>query len=251
MDSNYDNLEIIHDFKDEYFVLLTRPENEGFCVYQPKNQAFQKIRDCSQSFIGFHVQDVQGRQVLHMQYSPTRSEIIDLCGSQEIAVAKEPLKDQVSKVLTVQRKKAKKAVEDLANEVKDLEHTLVIAISDLTLNNVDFSVAENDLLRGLFDGHTLKSHSKNKVTLEISDVKVSDHTKEKIVWIQVTNTSEFVVKDLQFVLLSSGQVQIVEQDLETMIKARDRNRVFGKIFRASSRMNDHQDLPVLISGERH
>ena len=250
LDSTYDNLEIIHDFNDKYVVLLTRPENCGFCVYQPNEQTFQKVQESTQYFIGYHVQDDQGRQILHIQYSPSRSEAFDFAGSHKNATIKEPLQEQVSTVLAAQRNKAKKAVSDLRKEVQDLEHTLELAISDLTLNNVDFSLGEAEVLQGLFDGRTLK-RSKSKVTLELSDIKVYEHDKAKKIWIQINNTSEFTVVDLQLVLLSSGQVQVLELDLETMLKTSACNHILNKNFASSSKAKAHQELPTLQPGETH
>ena len=252
VDSSFDDLEIIHDFNDEYFVLLTRAENYGFSVYRPSDQTFQKVQESPHYFIGFHVQDLdQGRQALHMQYSPTRSEILDFAkSSHKNNFIQGPLTDQVSKVLAMQRSKARKAVSELNQEVQDLEHTLKLAISDLTMNDVDFSVGENEILKGLFDGRTLK-RSKTKVALQISDLKVYEQDKAKTLWIQITNTSEAMVVDLQLVLLSSGQVQVLEHDLETMLKIGARDHILGKTFACSSKTKSQREFPTLNPGEIH
>ena len=84
LDACYNRIEILHDFTDNYFVVLIKPENMGLSVYQPRSKTFEKVFDCQQTFVSFHIEDSNGHETLHVQYSPTREEVMDFSKREEI-----------------------------------------------------------------------------------------------------------------------------------------------------------------------
>ena len=230
------DLDIVYEIGDKYLILLTKEDNEGFLVYEAFDQGFKLVHHFPERFLTLKpVDTVEGRQAVLVQYSPTRSETLDLCSLALIASPKNPVsqesssliepfghksreEEQVSKSLIVQKKKAEMAVKDVKEDVEELDQLINLAISDMTCNNSEFSINETDILNGLFHGNKGPEQQASKHHLELT-IRGCQRPNQALIWIQVTNNSDRFVDNLQLLMMSGGQVQVLPfGDLDAMLK---------------------------------
>ena len=261
------DLDIVYEFGDKYLILLTKKDNEGFLVYEAFDHTFKLVHHCPERFLTLKpVDTVEGRQAVHVQYSPVRSKTLHFGSlASQTTPPKNPLsqdsssfieqfgkqkskeEEQVSKSLLVQKKKAEKAVNDVKEEVEKLDKLINLAISDMTCNDSEFSINEADVLNGLFHGKS-SSRRSPKHHLEVTEVRgFQMPNQENLIWMRVTNSSDRLIDNLRLLMTSAagGQVQVLPfGDLDEMLKEDASRFILSETLGVQS-LEDKQSLSSL------
>ena len=255
------DLDIVYENGDKYLAVLTMQDKEGFAVFEAFDQSFKLIHQCPERFMNLRPIDTNGRQILFVQFSPTRSETFDsLCSpgeikqlssqessSIELSDQESSENTQVSKILLVQKENAEKAISNVKKDVEELDNLIQLAISDLSCNNSEFSISETDVLNGLFHGNVgSREEETSKSYMNIEEIKSCQMENQKtLLWIKVSNDSNCLVDDLQLVMMTDGQVQVLTKNLDAMIKEDATKSVISETLGVSGTVDDKVTLQKL------